>query len=86
MTASSRKEHHLRLLVAAILAALVLAPAALAAPPDVVTHTNIDRTSTIGVCGFPVLVHSRASSRPGSTSTTTAPSSANGGTSSGRSR
>jgi hypothetical protein len=48
----------LRLLVAAILAALMLAPAALAAPPDVVTHTNIDRTSTIGVCGYPVLVHS----------------------------
>ena len=58
MTASSRKEHHLRLLVAAFLAALMLAPAAFAAPPDVVTHTNIDRTSTIGVCGFPVLVHS----------------------------
>jgi hypothetical protein len=58
MTVSSRKEHLLRLLVAAILAAFVLAPAALAAPPDVVTHTNIDRTSTIGVCGFPVLVHS----------------------------
>ena len=58
MTDSSRKEHLLRLLVAAILAALALAPAALAAPPDVVTHTNIDRTSTIGVCGFPVLVHS----------------------------
>ncbi len=48
----------MRLLVAAILAALMLAPAALAAPPDVVTHTPIDRTSTIGVCGFPVQVHS----------------------------
>jgi hypothetical protein len=53
-----RKEHLLRLLVAAFLAALMLAPAALAVPPDVVTHTNIDRTSTVGVCGFPVLVHS----------------------------
>ena len=48
----------MRLLVAAILAALMLAPAALAAPPDVVTHTPINRTSTIGVCGFPVQVHS----------------------------
>jgi hypothetical protein len=58
MTASSRKEHHLRLLVAAILGALALAPAALAAPPDVVTHRPIDRTQTTGICGFPVLVHS----------------------------
>lgn len=58
MTGSFRKEHPLRLLAAAILGALALAPAALAAPPDVVTHTDIDRTSTIGVCGFPVLVHS----------------------------
>jgi hypothetical protein len=48
----------LRLLVAALLGALALAPAALAAPPDLVTHTPIDRTSRIGVCGFPVLVHS----------------------------
>jgi hypothetical protein len=58
MTASSRKEHHLRLLVAAMLGVLALAPAALAAPPDVVTHRPIDRTQTIGICGFPVEVHS----------------------------
>ena len=58
MTVVSRKEDLLLRILAAVLAALALAPAALAAPPDVVTHTNIDRTSTIGVCGFPVLVHS----------------------------
>ena len=39
-------------------AALALAPAAFAAPPDVVTHTPIDRTQTTNVCGFPVQVHS----------------------------
>lgn len=48
----------MRLLVAALLGALALAPAAFAAPPDVVTHTPINRTSTIDVCGFPVQVHS----------------------------
>lgn len=42
----------------ALLAAAVLAPAALAAPPDVVTHTDVDRTLTIPDCGFPVVVHS----------------------------
>lgn len=47
----------MRLLAAATLAAFTLAPAAFGAPPDLVTHTNIDRTSTTGVCGFPVLVH-----------------------------
>ena len=39
-------------------AALVLVPAALAAPPDVVTHQDVDFTRTVGVCGFPVVVHS----------------------------
>jgi hypothetical protein len=58
MTAILSKGASLRLLAAAILGALVLAPAALAAPPDVVTHRPIDRTTTIGVCGFPVQVHS----------------------------
>jgi len=41
-----------------IAAALALAPAALAAPPDVVTHTNFDSTRTITACGFPVVIHS----------------------------
>jgi hypothetical protein len=44
--------------LAAILAALVLAPAALADAPDLVTHRPIDQTQTIGACGFPVEVHS----------------------------
>lgn len=56
---TQRKEHPLRILAAILTAlALALAPAALADAPDVVTHTNIDRTSTIGACGFPVTVHS----------------------------
>ena len=48
----------MRLLFAAILAALMLAPAALAAPPDVVTHRPINSTQTTNICGFPVQVHS----------------------------
>lgn len=44
-------------LFAALLVAAALAPAAFAAPPDIVTHTPIDSTRTIGVCGFPVVVH-----------------------------
>jgi hypothetical protein len=47
-----------RFLAASLATAAVLAPAAAAAPPDVVTHTNIDSTRTIDVCGFPVLLHS----------------------------
>jgi hypothetical protein len=54
----SRKEHTVRFLVASLLAAAVFAPAALADPPDVVTHTNFDSTRTIDVCGFPVVLHS----------------------------
>jgi hypothetical protein len=48
----------LRLLAASVLAAAALAPAASAAPPDVVTHTPIDSTRTLGVCGFPITSHS----------------------------
>ena len=48
----------MRLLAAAIFGALALAPAAFAAPPDVVTHTPINRTSTIGVYDFPIQIHS----------------------------
>ena len=48
----------MRFLAASLAAAAVLAPAAAAAPPDVVTHTNIDSTRTIDVCGFPVVLHS----------------------------
>lgn len=48
----------MRFLAASLVAAAVLAPAAAAAPPDVVTHTNVDSTRTIGVCGFPVVLHS----------------------------
>ena len=44
--------------LAAFLAAAALAPAALADAPDVVTHENVDRTRTINVCGFPVVLHS----------------------------
>ena len=44
--------------LAALVAAAVLAPAALADAPDVRTHTPIDSTRTITVCGFPVLLHS----------------------------
>jgi hypothetical protein len=58
MTGILSKGAPLRFLAAAILGALVLVPAALAAPPDVVTHRPIDRTQTTGVCGFPVEVHS----------------------------
>jgi hypothetical protein len=47
-----------RFLAASLAAAAVLAPAAAAAPPDVVTHTDIDSTRTIDVCGFPVVLHS----------------------------
>ena len=45
-------------LVLVLAAALALVPAAAAAPPDVVTHENVDLTRTVGVCGFPVVVHS----------------------------
>lgn len=48
----------MRFLVASLVAAAVFAPAALADPPDVVTHTNFDSTRTIDVCGFPVVLHS----------------------------
>lgn len=58
MTDILSKGAPLRFLAAASLGALVLVPAALAAPPDVVTHRPIDRTQTTGVCGFPVEVHS----------------------------
>ena len=47
----------MRFLVA-ILAAAALAPAAFADAPDVVTHENVDRTRTINVCTFPVVLHS----------------------------
>jgi hypothetical protein len=48
----------MRLLAAAIAAAAVLAPAALADPPDTRTHTDFNSTRTITVCGFPVVIHS----------------------------
>ena len=48
----------MRFLVASLVAAAVFAPAALADLPDVVTHTDVDSTRTIGVCGFPVVLHS----------------------------
>jgi len=41
-----------------LVVALALVPAASAASPDVVTHENVDLTRTVGVCGFPVVVHS----------------------------
>jgi len=47
----------LRILLAILIAA-VLAPAALADAPDVVTHQNFDSTRTIDVCEFPVVLHS----------------------------
>ena len=76
----------MRLLAAAILGALTLAPAAFAAPPDVVTHTPINRTSTIGVCGFPVQVHSEGIFTAWQYLDAAGNSSASGGTSSGLSR
>ena len=48
----------MRLLAAALAAAAVLAPAALADPPDTRTHTDVNSTRTITVCGFPVVIHS----------------------------
>lgn len=48
----------MRLLAASLLVAAALAPVASAAPPDVVTHTPIDSTRTLGVCGFPITSHS----------------------------
>ena len=48
----------MRFLAAAFAAAAVLAPAALADPPDTRTHTDFDSTRTITVCGFPVVLHS----------------------------
>ena len=48
----------MRLLVAAVVAAAVLAPAALADPPDTRTSTDFNSTRTISVCGFPVVIHS----------------------------
>ena len=48
----------MRLLAAALAAAAVLAPAALADPPDTRTHTDVNSTRTITVCGFPVVLHS----------------------------
>ena len=48
----------MRFLLASLVAAAVFAPAALADPPDVVTHTNVDSTRTIDVCGFPVVLRS----------------------------
>jgi len=53
----NRREPLLRILLAIVIAA-VLAPAALAAAPDVVTHQNFDSTRTINVCTFPVVLHS----------------------------
>ena len=47
----------MRILVAILIAA-VLAPAALADAPDVVTHQDFDSTRTIDVCAFPVVLHS----------------------------
>jgi hypothetical protein len=47
-----------RFLAASLVAAAVLAPAAAADPPDVVTHTDFNSTRTIGVCGFPIVLHS----------------------------
>ena len=48
----------MRFLAAALAAAAVLAPAALADPPDTRTHTDVNSTRTITVCGFPVVIHS----------------------------
>ena len=48
----------MRFLAAAFAAAAVLAPAALADPPDTRTHTDFNSTGTITVCGFPVVLHS----------------------------
>ena len=48
----------MRFLAAAIAAAAVLAPAALADPPDTRTHIDFNSTRTITVCGFPVVLHS----------------------------
>ena len=54
----------MRLLAAAFAAAAVLAPAALADPPDTRTHTDVNSTRTITVCGFPVVIHSSVSPKP----------------------
>jgi len=48
----------MRHLVALLAAAAILAPAAGAAPPTIVTHEPVDRTVTFNVCGFPVVSHS----------------------------
>ena len=48
----------MRFLAAAVMAAAVLAPAALADPPDTRTHTDFNSTRTITACGFPVVIHS----------------------------
>ena len=48
----------MRLLAASVLVAAALAPVAAAAPPSVVTHTDVDSTRTLGVCGFPITSHS----------------------------
>ena len=48
----------MRILAAILAAAAVLTPAALADAPDVVTHEPVNRTRTIDVCGFPVVLHS----------------------------
>jgi hypothetical protein len=55
---TSTKGASVRFLVATLVAAAVFAPAALADPPDSVTHTDFDSTRTIDVCGFPVVLHS----------------------------
>ena len=57
MTASSRKEHHLRLLVAAILARSC-SPRPPLPPRRTSSRTGTSTGRDVGVCGFPVLVHS----------------------------
>ena len=48
----------MRLLAAALVAAAVLAPAALADPPDERTSVDFNSTRTITACGFPVVINS----------------------------
>ena len=45
-------------LLALVLLAVALAPAAAAAPPTIVTHEDVNRTRTLDVCGFPITSHS----------------------------
>jgi hypothetical protein len=58
LTATERSESVRLLAASLVLAAAVLAPAAAAAPPDIRIHEDVDRTRTLGVCGFPITSHS----------------------------